>query len=121
MQSFVQLYAFGRIVVHSSALLGNSKSGKYRGNSSQATLVPCNQCQLPLDTAVALFTVNGSVLDSNPKLGQQLPELGVNELVPVIKTSNAQTFIGCHQEFDGVVPDAKGLAHGRTGLVPQKQ
>ena len=81
----------------------------------------CNQCQLPLDTAVALFTVNGSVLDSNPKLSQQLLELGVNELVPVIKTSNAQTSKGCHHEFDGVVPDAKGVAQGRTGLVPQKQ
>ena len=81
----------------------------------------CNQCQLPLDTAVAFGTVNGSVLDRNPKLGQQLPELGVGELVPVIKTSNVQTSIGRRHEFDGVVPDAKGVAEGRTAFVPQKQ
>ena len=81
----------------------------------------CYQRQLPLDTPVALGTVNGSVLDRNPKLSQQLPELGVGELAPVIKTSNVHTSIGCHHEFDGVVPNAKGMAQGRNAFVPQKQ
>ena len=70
----------------------------------------CTQRQLPLDTAVALGTVNGNVLDRIPKLGQQLPELDAGELVPEIKKINAQTFISHRHEFDGVVPGAKGVA-----------
>ena len=40
MQSFIHVNASGQITVHSSALLGNSKSEKCRENSSQATLAP---------------------------------------------------------------------------------
>ena len=81
----------------------------------------CNQPQLPLYTAVAFGTVNGNVLDRNPKLGQQLPELSLGEVVPVIKTSNVQTFIGRRHVFDGVMPDAKGVTQGKTALVSEKQ
>ena len=34
MQSFIHVDASGQVAVYSSALLGNSKSGKCRGNSS---------------------------------------------------------------------------------------
>ena len=110
MHSFIHVNASGQILVHSSALLGNSKSGKCCGNSSQVALTPSAISTNLLSTRSLHFTVNGSVLDCSPKLDQQLPELGIGELVPVTKTSNVQTSINRRHEFDDVVPGAKGVA-----------